>query len=164
MSQNLQGVSEAGARIARPSLASFPEVLLLRIASFNTFEAILNLLKTCKRCKEFFCSTEVDHMLFRPLAFATVPNIIFSAYSMNMPVGVRCWRNMVRRCSSLNKLTFEHAGQCEKAVLSEKKESRSTYTFLIDNDRQCVYRVGGHYFFTVHELGIDEFGFKAIRW
>ena len=78
---------------------------------------------------------------------------------MNMPVGVRCWRNMVRRCCSLSKLTFEHAGQCEKAVLSEKKESRSTYTFLIDIARQCVYRVGGHYFFTVHELGIDEFWF-----
>ena len=145
---------------AAPSLVTLPDVLLLRVVSFNTYEAIDNLLKACKRSMQFFCSTEVDHMLFRPLAFRTVPNVIFSAYSMNMPVGVRCWRNMIRRCCSLGTVTFEQAEQSDKAVLSEKKESRSTFTFLIDNDRECVYRVGGHYFFTVHELGIDEFGLE----
>ena len=77
MSNSLQEVGGTGARPAAPGLDTFPEVLLLRIVFFNTFETILNLLKTCKRCMDFFCSTEVDHMLFRPIAFATVPNIIF---------------------------------------------------------------------------------------
>eukprot|EP00944_MAST-04C_sp_MAST-4C-sp1_P005630 g5630.t1 len=75
---------------------------------------------------------------------------------MNLPSGFVSWKKLVTRNRILDKFKWDKAKEAEKAVISEKKESRSSYSFLLDTRRDVLYRVGGHYFFTVHEMHMDD--------
>ena len=75
---------------------------------------------------------------------------------MNLPSGFVSWKKLVTRNRILDKFKWDKAKEAEKAVISEKKESRSSYSFLLDIRRDVLYRVGGHYFFTVHEMHMGD--------
>lgn len=138
-------------------LSELPDVLLLNVVAFVDYDGIAPLLVCSKRIAAVGSSSLAEHTVFRPLAFRFVADIIISAYSMALPVGHSSWRQVYCRCKALKTVEWARAEKSDKAVLMEKKESRSTYSFLIDDERKAVYRVGGHYFFTVHELGMDGF-------
>eukprot|EP00943_MAST-04B_sp_MAST-4B-sp1_P008377 g8377.t1 len=139
------------------NLNSLPEVLIICISKFLDINSLaLNLFFTSKHILASLSSYDSDRNLWRNLAIILVPNVIFSAYSMSLPCGYSSWKNLVTRCYFLNKVQWIKAKAAEKAVISEKKESRSTYSFLIDVRRNVLYRVGGHYFFTVNELSTND--------
>ena len=143
--------------IIEPKLNYLPEVLIIHIGKFLDFNSLaLNFSITSKHVLISLSSIDADRNLWRILAICLVPNVIFSAYSMNLPSGFSSWKKMVTRSYFLNKIQWIKAKAAEKAVISEKKESRSTYSFLIDTRRNVLYRVGGHYFFTVNELNMHD--------
>ena len=138
-------------------LGCLPDALVIHVGQFLNFTSLSSgFLVSSKHIHSSLSSYDADRGLWKRLAITLAPNVILSAYSMNLPSGFTSWKKLVTRNMILNKFKWDKAKEAEKAVISEKKESRSSYSFLVDSRRDVLYRVGGHYFFTVHEMHIED--------
>ena len=109
-------------------------------------------------CRTLFVASKSDKLepLYRRRLMCIAADVFFSARAQNIPLMCTTWREALLRVWKINRLQWGSVTPGDKAVLSSVQKSRSTYSIMLELGGKRFLRLGGHYFFSVHSLSVDE--------
>lgn len=129
--------------------------MLRGVTDWMDFRSLLSLACTCRSIAEDTSSSEFQGA-YRHRLLRYAPEIVLSAMSKNIPLMCTSWREALLRVWKLDSLHWAKAQASDKAALAEVPKSRSTYTILVEKGGRRLLRLGGHYFFSVHYIRVED--------